>query len=222
MRIRELQTECFLSFRSLSLFLSHTPEHAGPEDRAREARPDGAADAQRLVRGAAREQQVAFPSAATGSSNGRLLVAVVFVLAAVASSCSCCCSPRLLLLPRRRRRSLDVSRRASRGGGGRVAAPGGRQQRLALRRRHLFSLGKKNTNAFSFVSLSRFFRFTHKLFLSLSLFPSPALRCIAINEKSTQGQVKINQNLKQGSCRRSGPPRPSPGTPCRSATRRAS
>lgn len=202
-RIRELQSECF-SFRFVlfSLLLSHSPEHAGPEDRAREARPDGAADAQRLVRRAAREEQVAFPSVATGSSsNGRLLV--VAVLAAGASSSSCCYSPCLLLLLPRRRRSRDVSRRASRGGDG-------QQQGFHAFRRHLFSLGKEK-NAFSFVSLSRFFRFTHKpfiFFLSLSLsFP---FRCIAIN-KSTRTEKQI----KPGSCRRSGPPRPSPRTPCR-------
>ena len=150
-------------------FLFLSPEHAWPEERTREARPHGAADSQRLVRGAAREQQMAFPSSArrTASANGLLVVA----FAAVASSP--CCSP-CLLLPRRRKRRCprDVSRRASRGGG-RGRAPGGQQQGLALRR-HLFLFvflvwQKKmlflSTSIFSF----------HTSPFSLSLSPSLSL-----------------------------------------------
>ena len=211
------------------LFLS--PEHAGPEERTGEARPHGAADAQRLVRGAAREEKGAFPSSASRIASDAGLLLVAFAAVVVSSSCCCYCSPRLLQM-RRNRHLRDVSRRASSGGDGRGRAPGGRQERLALRHlsEFLFRFLPLKIKMlffpflfpppffFSFFSFSH----THTLF-SLSL--PPPLRCIAkLQKKKTQaqGQEKTKAGIKPGSCRRSGPPRPSPKTPCRSATRPAS
>lgn len=187
--------------------------HAGPGQRAREARGHRAANAEGFVRGvAARQEQRAAPSTTTSVS--------AFLFVAVLSPAASLLLLQLLLLPRRTRLH-DIAGCATSVGNGDGDGPGLTQERLALRHlREFLSLPLLRKNARELFSLW-FFIFHFTPLLSFSLL-SPLRSAGNEKNRAAKSKKQTKRKFRPGNYRRSGPPRPSPKTPGRSATRPSS